>query len=225
MANDYNKLLKLLQLIDDSGFSNDLILVGSWNEYFYGQIYKDYKGFLSTLDVDFYCLNRIKIKTDTNLASILIKDGYTFNQDSLTNKTVFFNEDFEIEFLSKITREMSCTVKIPRLDVVAECLGGLEMIEKYILPYYDETFDFHVNLVKPSCYCVHKIIINNQRKENKKEKDRLAIMNVLDLISEYPDLREEFKQIVDGLSKKQRKAFNSNVAAIGIDESVENMIG
>ena len=124
MANDYNKLLKLLQLIDDSGFSSDLILVGSWNEYFYGQIYKDYKGFLSTLDVDFYCLNRIKTKTDTNLASILIKDGYTFNQDSLTNKTVFFNEDFEIEFLSKITREMSGTVKIPRLDVVAECLGG-----------------------------------------------------------------------------------------------------
>ena len=212
-------------MIDDSGFSNDLILVGSWNEYFYGQIYKDYKGFLSTLDVDFYCLNRIKIKTDTNLASILIKDGYTFNQDSLTNKTVFFNEDFEIEFLSKITREMSCTVKIPRLDVVAECLGGLEMIEKYILPYYDETFDFHVNLVKPSCYCVHKIIINNQRKENKKEKDRLAIMNVLDLISEYPDMKEEFKQIVDGLSKKQRKAFSSNATAIGIDESVENMIG
>ena len=57
MANDYNKLLKLLQLIDDSGFSNDLILVGSWNEYFYGQIYNGYKGFLSTLDVDFYCLN------------------------------------------------------------------------------------------------------------------------------------------------------------------------
>ena len=224
MANDYNKLLKLLQLIDDSGFSSDLILVGSWNEYFYGQIYKDYKGFLSTLDVDFYCLNRIKTKTDTNLASILIKDGYTFNQDSLTNKTVFFNEDFEIEFLSKITREMSGTVKIPRLDVVAECLGGLEMIEKYILPYYDETFDFHVNLVKPSCYCVHKIIINDQRKENKKEKDRLAIMNVLDLISEYPDLKEEFKQIIDGLSKKQRKAFNSNVAAIGINESVEKLI-
>ena len=217
-------MLKLLQLIDDSGFSSDLILVGSWNEYFYGQIYKDYKGFLSTLDVDFYCLNRIKTKTDTNLASILIKDGYTFNQDSLTNKTVFFNEDFEIEFLSKITREMSGTVKIPRLDVVAECLGGLEMIEKYILPYYDETFDFHVNLVKPSCYCVHKIIINDQRKENKKEKDRLAIMNVLDLISEYPDLKEEFKQIIDGLSKKQRKAFNSNVAAIGINESVEKLI-
>ena len=225
MANDYNKLLKLLQLIDDSGFSNDLILVGSWNEYFYGQIYSDYNGFLSTLDVDFYCLNRIKSKSDTNLSSILIKDGYTFNQDPLTNKTVFFNEDFEIEFLSKITREMNNTIKIPRLDVVAECLGGLEIIERYILPYYDETFDFHVNLVKPSCYCVHKIIINNQRKENKKEKDRLAIMNVLDLISRHYDLKEEFKQIVDGLSKKQRKAFNDNVTVIGITESIENVMG
>ena len=119
---------------------------------------------------------------------------------------------------------MNNTIKIPRLDVVAECLGGLEMIEKYILPYYDETFDFHVNLVKPSCYCVHKIIINDKRKENKKEKDLLAIMNVMDLIPENPDLKEEFKQIVDGLSKKQRKAFNSNAVAIGINESVENII-
>ena len=119
---------------------------------------------------------------------------------------------------------MNSTVKVPRLDVVAECLGGLEMIERYILPYYDETFDFHVNLVKPSCYCVHKIIINNQRKPSKKEKDRLAISNVLELISIHQDLKKEFKKVVEELSKKQRKTFNENADEIGKREVIDNLI-
>ena len=169
-------------MISDNSFSNELVLMGSWNEYFYCQIYKEYETYMATMDLDFYCINRNKQKADKSLSSILIENGFVCSHDSLTNKTTFINNEFEIEFLHRITRELSSTVKVPRLDVVAECLGGMERYKNHIIKYHDDIYDYDVNIISPAFYCIHKIVINSKRKKDKQEKDAIAIRNVLSLI-------------------------------------------
>lgn len=220
MVNNQKQLNKILQLISDNGFSNELVLMGSWNEYFYSQIYKEYETYMATMDLDFYCINRNKQKADKSLSSILIENGFVCSHDSLTNKTTFINNEFEIEFLHRITRELSSTVKVPRLDVVAECLGGMERYENHVIKYHDDIYDYDVNIMSPAFYCAHKIVINSKRKADKQEKDVIAIRNVLSLIEKREDLKNEFINVVNELTKKERKAFIDNIKLLNIENRV-----
>ena len=218
MVNDQKQLSKILQLISDNGFSSELVLMGSWNEYFYSQIYKEYETYMATMDLDFYCINRNKQKVDKSLSTILIENGFVCSHDSLTNKTTFINNEFEIEFLHRITRELSSTVRVPRLDVVAECLGGMERYENHVIKYHDTIYDYDVNIISPSFYCAHKIVINSKRKADKQEKDAVAIKNIISLIEKNKELKNEFITVVNELTKKERKAFFENIKLLNIEE-------
>lgn len=224
MINDQKQLNRILQLIYDNGFSNELVLMGSWNEYFYSQIYEEYETYMATMDLDFYCVNRNKQKANKSLSTILIENGFVCSRDYLTNKTTFINNEFEIEFLHRITREMSSTIKVPRLDVVAECLGGMERYESHVIKYHDDVYDYDVNIISPAYYCVHKIVINSERKLDKQEKDSLAIRNVLLLIGKRKELKEEFKCVINELTKKERKKFNENITKIDIEKEVLELL-
>lgn len=224
MINNKNQLNRVLQLISDNGFSNELVLMGSWNEYFYSQIYKEYETYMATMDLDFYCINRNKQKANKSLSSVLIENGFVCSYDSLTNKTTFINKEFEIEFLHRITRELSSTIKVPRLDVVAECLGGMERYENHIIRYHDDIYDYDVNIVSPAFYCAHKIVINSKRKVDKQEKDAIAIKNVLSLIEKREELNKEFRNVVNEFTKKERKLFLNNIKSLDIEERIQAMI-
>ena len=224
MLNDQKQLNRILQLIYDNGFSNELVLMGSWNEYFYSQIYEEYETYMATMDLDFYCINRNKQKANKSLSKILIENGFVCNHDYLTNKTTFINNEFEIEFLHRITREMSSTIKVPRLDVVAECLGGMERYESHVIKYHDDIYDYDVNIISPAYYCVHKIVINSERKLDKQEKDSIAIKNVLSLIRNREELKSEFKNVVYELTKKERRKFNNNLVNLDIEEEVSKLL-
>ena len=224
MVNDQKQLNRILQLIYDNGFSSELVLMGSWNEYFYSQIYEEYETYMVTMDLDFYCVNRNKHKANKSLSAILIENGFVCSRDYLTNKTTFINNEFEIEFLHRITREMSSTIKVPRLDVVAECLGGMERYESHVIKYHDDIYDYDVNIISPAYYCVHKIVINSERKLDKQEKDSLAIRNVLLLVEKRKELKEEFKSVVNELTKKECKKFNENIIKIDIEKEVLDLL-
>lgn len=224
LINNYKQLNKILQLIHDGGFSNELVLMGSWNEHFYSLLYSEYDTNMATMDLDFFCINRNKNKANTSLSAILIENGFVCSHDTLTNKTTFINNEFEIEFLHRITREQTTTIKVPRLGVVAECLGGMERYETHVIKYHDDIYDYDVNIVSPAFYCVHKIVINSKRKPDKQRKDALAIGNVLDLIICRNELKKEFAVIVQELTKKQRKSFEENIIRLNIKEKVDLII-
>lgn len=224
MVNDQKQFNKILQLIYDNGFSNELVLMGSWNEYFYSQIYDKYETYMATMDLDFYCINRNKSKADKSLFTILIENGFVCNYDYLTNKTTFINNEFEIEFLHRITRELSSTVKVPRLDVVAECLGGMERYESHVIKYHDTLYDYDVNILSPAFYCAHKIVINSDRKTDKQEKDKIAIRNVLSLIQTNDELIFEFRDVVNELTKNEKKKFKDNIKKLDIEKEVLDIL-
>jgi len=224
LVNDYKQLNRILQLISDNGFASELVLMGSWNEYFYSQIYNEYESNMATMDIDFFCINRNKNIADKSLSSILIENGFVCSHDSLTDKTTYINNEFEIEFLHRITRELTSTVKVPRLGVVAECLGGMERYENHVIKYHDDIYNYDVNIISPSFYCVHKIVINEKRKIDKKKKDSMSIKNILKLITSRKELRDEFISVVDELTKKQKKAFNENIDNLGINAGIHKIL-
>lgn len=70
LINDYTKLNRILSLISDNGFTDELVLMGSQNEYFYERIYDSFVTNMATQDIDFYCLNRNRDKRETSLNDI-----------------------------------------------------------------------------------------------------------------------------------------------------------
>lgn len=71
MINNYLEFFKVLKPISDNNFSSELVLMGSWNEFFYAQIYDNYNTYMSTLDIDFYCINRNKQKDAIAIKNLL----------------------------------------------------------------------------------------------------------------------------------------------------------
>ena len=71
---------------------------------------------------------------------------------------------------------------------------------------------------------MHKIVINSERKLDKQEKDSLAIRNVLLLVEKRKELKEEFKSVVNELTKKERKKFNENITKIDIEKEVLELL-
>ena len=224
MINNQHKLNAILSLIYDNNYTNELILMGSWNEYFYVKLYKEFESYMATQDLDFYCINRNKEKNDKDLYNILIENGFVCLHDTYNNKTTFVDDDFEIEFLYKNTRELETTTKINRLGVVAECLNGLDNIEKFYITYHDNIYNYDVNILKPSYYCLQKIVINEDRTIEKKEKDKISINNLLGLIINREDLKDDFKNAVNCLNRKQLAKYKKNVISLGIIDAVESIM-
>lgn len=72
MYEQRRQLLKLLKMFSDNGFSEHLVLIGSWAEYFYMEagILPDYAAEIRTLDVDFLVKNLKRPNPPVNIISL-----------------------------------------------------------------------------------------------------------------------------------------------------------
>ena len=104
--------------------------------------------------------------------------------------------------------------------LLVNCLGGMERYENHVIKYHDDIYDYDVNIMSPAFYCAHKIVINSKRKADKQEKDAIAIRNVLSLIEKREDLKNEFINVVNELTKNERKSFLVNIKLLDIEQRI-----
>ena len=93
-------------------------------------------------------------------------------------------------------------VKSEALGIMVESLGNMNVIvNNTIRVKYN---NINLSIPDPIAFVFHKILINSKRGV-KKEKDKLAIQNLLFYIEEVQDSKQKIISIYESLTDKEKK--------------------
>ena len=151
MYNDRETLMKVLELIMELSLQDSVILIGSWDEYFYERIYDGYVASFRTLDTDF--LIRRPVRSGKEFVKRMIELGFIYEEDPMTGKSKFVKQDNEIEFLTSLTRENKRIYKVPIMGINAECLPYMDIPSTNLIPYVMENGN-HIMIPSPAASIV-----------------------------------------------------------------------
>ena len=221
MYNDRDTLMKVLDLIMELDLQESMILIGSWDEFFYERLYNGFSATFRTLDTDF--LIRRPVHKGKEFIRRMIEIGFIYEEDSFTGKSKFIMQDNEIEFLTTLTRDNNHIYKVPVLGINAECLKYMDIPLNNLIPY---TFKpgLYILIPSPASYCLHKILINDERSKEKQSKDTMAIKNILNSFIDNQEFRIDFQRVYKSLGRKQKVKVDNNTIAIGIKPIVESIL-
>lgn len=201
-----NEMRNVLNALHEANALKDIIITGSWAMYFYKQIFDDFIPRVETTDLDLYLPNP-KRASGNDLPAKLSKYSYIRHNDYITGKTMFLSDEgFSIEFLTLPDRNMTPTIEVKGLNVVAEALPKMAPAGwNYVQIEYN---GLTINIVSPVSFVLQKLLINKERKpENKKEKDIDAVKYILAYVKASNKYSEELKQSLQNYPKKWKKAI------------------
>jgi predicted nucleotidyltransferase len=208
MKDNQEILSEILSVFNDEELLDKVIIVGSWAVYFYQFIYHDFEVNIRTTDIDFYVPFPAQFKEKSSLVKALRGINYDLRSDALTNKVVFFSPDeFELEFVTGLTRQNFSTVRLGNTSIYAESLPYLNLFNQYQLTY--EFNGMNIRLASPPAYLIQKLLIIHKRKL-KVTKDVESLVYVSNYIIKQPHLLDELKRIIRGLSKTAHKTIIEN---------------
>ena len=203
-----NSFNELLLKLNDLKLLPHLIIMGSWAEYLYCDLFdSNYKGMLKTRDVDIMYFNICKPNVDIPIIPMLEEIGYQYKEDIVTGVAKFKKEGIlELEFLTRALGKGENVVKIKPLNIKSESLRTIDILEQHqeIILYHG----INVIVPKPAAFVIQKIIVNPTRTPfSKKEKDILSCNHLLEIIIRDEESKQLFYDIYKSLSKKQTKIF------------------
>lgn len=204
MDEQRKQLLKLLKLFDDNGCSKHLVLIGSWAEYMYmvTGILPDYEAAIRTLDIDFLIKNLKRPVPPVNIAALAQEQGFYIEEDRLTGITKLLSKNgLEVEFLIAQKGSGESPALKTNLGVTAQALRHLDLLKTNSIEA--EYLGIKVNVPLPEAFVLHKMIINDERKD-KMEKDRIVINRM------YKHLNiPVFNDLCKALTKKEQTAVKN----------------
>lgn len=206
MRDKQKEFLRFIKLLSDNNCLEHIILIGSWAEFLYMEtgVLPEYEANIRTLDIDFLIKNLRKPHQSISISALAKEEGFLVDQDRLTGTTKIFDMDgLEIEFLiPKIGKGVESSLKT-NLGVTAQALRHLELLKKntIIVKY----FEIEVEIPTPEAFVLHKMIINEERKE-KIEKDR----NVINSMYFHLNHRT-LEGLKERLSKKEKNKVNDYI--------------
>ncbi len=196
------KLRDVLEVLDQTGVLSNVILIGSWCLLFYEKVFEQFDSTIRTLDVDFYVPNVKSVREKKDTINCLKDINFDVIHDTLTSKTTFISPEgsFELEFLTKLNRGQLSCVKVGNTNIYAESLSYVEIFSSnYIEVNY---YGLNVKVASPASYILQKLLINDKRKEDKREKDIESIRYLMQYIVASKKYMEELKNLFDSLPKK-----------------------
>ena len=207
---EYEKqLIRLMKMFDDNGYSEHLILIGSWAEYMYMAtgLLPDYEAIIRTVDIDFLVKNLRKPNPAVNIAMLAREEGYYVEEDRLTGVTKLLSKDgLEIEFLIAQKGKGDIQALKTNLGVTAQALRHLEILRANTVKV--KHFDITINLPVPEAFVLHKMIINGERKQ-KIEKDQMVINKMYKCLD-----MNKFNTLFETLTKKEKKIVKAYIDTI-----------
>ncbi|MDL2298069.1 nucleotidyltransferase domain-containing protein [Synergistaceae bacterium OttesenSCG-928-D05] len=199
---------ELIKVLDDSRMLPHVMLIGSWAEYLYehAQILTDYHSSFRTRDIDFFVMNLRKPPERTDFLERMASAGFVLesHRGSEIQRFERYDPDMEIEFLVQEKGAGNASGHfVKSLGITAEGLRNLEILQT--APLSLKYIGRHVSVPEPEAYILHKLVINKERTDAKREKDieslRLLSDNILDSARLEKGL---FVQVWNRLSKKQK---------------------
>lgn len=203
--------LKVLDLVEEAGCIDHVILVGSWAEFTYGEA-EVLPGFcpnIKTMDVDFLVRNLRRPSPAARLTVLAKERGFFVESDRMTGTTKLLDiTGLEVEFLiGKMGAGKEPALKT-NIGVTAQALWHMDVILKNTIKV--RCFNHIVAVPTPEAYAIHKMIINGERGK-KAEKDARAVNNLLPLLNE-----EKLTKTFGSLSKKEKARVRTFAETHGV---------
>jgi len=196
-----NAFWKFIKFIDQCGYSQHLIIIGSWAEYIYQQsgLFDQFQPLLQTLDIDILIKNKNLPRAKKDMLSDAVKFGYIIDEDTVTGTSKIYmpDDNLEVEFLINQMGSGLESVIHTNIGVNADALRHLSLLSQYAIPVCID--DSNLYVPSPEAYAVHKMMINFVR-GRKKEKDVAAISNILPFLD-----KDKARRIIDALFAKEKK--------------------
>lgn len=195
-----------IEIFNQLGVLDYIIIIGSWAEYIYEKSkYFDapFLAYMRTTDMDILIKNKNRPNYRIDIISAFKKMDFD-HETSFSGITKLFKENLEIEFL---TRELGAgqtePYKIESFGIKAEGLRFMEYIIDYAIPI--DIHNFLIWVPSPAAYTIHKIIINHKRVDFKKEKDMIAVHNMITFIQRSEKDLQEIRKIYGKLPPKTKQ--------------------
>lgn len=191
--------LKVLDLVEEAGCIDHVVLVGSWAEFVYreAEVLHDFCPNIKTMDVDFLVRNLRRPNPAARLTALAKERGFFVESDRMTGTTKLLDiTGLEVEFLiGKMGAGKEPALKT-NIGVTAQALWHMDVILKNTMSI--RCLNHIVTVPAPEAYAIHKMIINGERGK-KAEKDARAVENMLPLLDE-----EKLNKVFGSLSKKDK---------------------
>jgi predicted nucleotidyltransferase len=212
---DNREILKeILNVLKEEELLDNIILVGSWAVYFYHEIFANFDLSIRTTDIDFYVPIPSNFKDKFGIIQSFRAINYDVRMDTLTNKVVFFSPDeFELEFITGLTRQQLSTVRLGNTPIYAESLPYFNLYNDKPLNHSFEGMT--IRLASPGAYVLQKLLILHLRNK-KTSKDVESLTYVLTYIIHQPKLLEDLKSMAKVLSKKAKRTITKNAKTFQI---------
>ncbi len=207
MEEKYELFSKVLRELYHAGVLDELILAGSWCQYYYRILFAGTPEIplMRTTDIDFLVPNPPKKMKHVDVAKLLNDLGFDNEFDYQTGLLKFVHPDLEIQFLTpQLGRDKDKPYEIKSWNINAERLRYLTLLRDYKLQM--EHNDISIWLPEPEAYVFHKILVSQKRKNTlKRDKDLMAATNIGEVCLQYRHRRIRMKSIFHAMPQKWRK--------------------
>jgi hypothetical protein len=212
--NQKQKFWEVIDSFEKNELLEHLMLIGSWAELIYqeGNALDGFKATTRTFDLDFLIKSRYKqFKPPKNIPKVLKEQG--FNLEHLFPDDYWKFDYYEdgvalyVEFLvPEIGRGAMGPVELEQYSLKATALRHLNILSNHAITINVNGYDILVPA--PAAYVLQKMVINRDRKPDKRIKDSRAIESILSYIHESFELTEELRKIYNSLTKKQKSKID-----------------
>ena len=219
MNEQQQSFLKVLDLVEEAGCIDHVILIGSWAEFAYreAEVLPGFYPSIKTMDVDFLVRNLRRPSPAARLTALAKERGFFVESDRMNGTTKLLDiTGLEVEFLiGKMGAGKEPALKT-NIGVTAQALWHMDVISKNTIEV--RCFNHIVTVPVPEAYVIHKMIINSERGK-KAEKDAHAVENMLPLLDE-----EKLTKMFGSLSKKEKARVRTFAEAHGIAERIPGIV-
>lgn len=208
--------LKILRTLHQAGALKELILIGSWCQYFY-RIYFDNSPEIPavrTLDLDFLVPHPGKVVRDVDIGSLLTGIGFEPQIDYPSGLQRFQHPELLVEFLVPSRgRGADSPYEVKKLHVNAQSLRFLNLLSEHTITV--KSGGIAVRIPEPAAYVLHKFIVGRRRdKEEKSRRDFSAAKEIGEFLLSRPEERSKLKRIFDGFPEKWRKKIKASAKTV-----------
>jgi hypothetical protein len=214
VENQNNLFIAILNALYNNGVLKDLILIGSWCQFFYRYYFNNTPEIpaVRTLDIDILVPNPPKIRKEVNLPQILADLGFRPIFSYTTGYTKYSTPELELEFL---TPELgkgheNKPHKIKKLHIEVQGLRYLNLLQAYIMELKYENIS--IILPEPAAFVLHHkfIIFKRRSKKEKAEKDLMIAGEIGQFLLKKGIQKNRLIEIYNELPKKwQNKVLNN----------------
>lgn len=205
---------QMIDVLDELKLLPNIMIIGSWAEYLYPSLFEtDFFPNVHTRDVDLLYRNINLPNEKIQLVDKLKTNGFVY--DEVDGVSKFYKEDIlEVEFLTRVLGSgFENPLEIKSLGIKSEGLRVINILNNF--PYQISlkgTNDkkYTLTIPEPSVYVIQKILTNPIRNPiEKRQKDINSVKELLYHISINDYHIKKLKEVIDSLTKKQTKVFET----------------